>query len=104
MVYTRTIEKNNGLQVVEVRHIEKSRGAKILYPGSKVEFSLGKPEETVLTMMDGGERGHGYRLDSPEPVAKALGATAPDKAKAFGGVGRIQGSKVRVNWIDGLGV
>jgi len=108
MPATRSIESNDGKTVVELRQFGKIAVTKLLTVES-VTIDLGVPGDCALGVMEWFEPGSGITVLSVKPVAEAiLGAAArsvaSDNAKAFGQVDSLSGKKVRITYVDGVGV
>ena len=105
----RTIESNDGKQIVEVRHFQKVRAVKLLVDVESVTIELGLPGVVVLGALDNLEPGTGESVLFAKPIVEAVlrgGAqsVANSKVKEFWQVDSLSGKKVRITFIDGVGV
>lgn len=107
---SRKIESNDGKKVVEVRTFDKVRTVKLLSQVESVTIDLGAPGQLVLGALDEfvlpGVR---EAVLAAKPVAEAImGAAAQamtdDNSKALGQVDSLSGKKVRITYVDGVGV
>jgi hypothetical protein len=110
MAVNRTIEENDGKRVVELRHFETARSVKVLCEVEGVSIELGAPGVLLLAGLEAVAPGTSKTLLIAKPIAEAiLGAraqmVAEDAAtKAFARVDSLSGKKVRIVYVDGVGV
>jgi hypothetical protein len=106
----RTIEKNDGFRVVEVRHFENMGMVKLLVDAEEISLDLGPVREQIL-----GPRGLLVEDEAPVSLsAKSVGdaiLSAVDRpaaespgARAFGCANSLSGKTVRITYADGIGV
>lgn len=106
---SRTIESNDGKKIVEVRHFEAVRTAKLLADVESVTIELGIPGGMVLGALEYVNPGSGVAVLSAKPIAESIlknGAQAVvnSNARAFGQVDSLSGKQVRITFVDGVGV
>lgn len=110
LVVNRTIESNDGRKIVELRHFEQARTAKLLCEVEELTIDLGLPGVLILGVLDAYAPGSAETVLLAQPLAEALLASgsqalADDQAsKAFAHVDSLEGKKVRITFVDGVGV
>jgi hypothetical protein len=110
MALTRKIESNDGMRVVELRHIETCRSAKFLCDVENVSIDLGPQGTLLLGALEYAPPGTKVFVASVKPLAESMlklgtQVMATDKAaKAFGQIESLSGKKVRITYVDGVGV
>ncbi|HEV3167987.1 MAG TPA: hypothetical protein VGZ22_28555 [Isosphaeraceae bacterium] len=110
MAIDRTIESNDGKQIVELRHFVTSRNVKLLYDVESVTVDLGLPGVLVLGALESILPGTTEVVLSVKPIAESLlgyGAHAVGQSKATKAVAHVDtlsGKKVRITYVDGVGV
>ncbi|MCL4205662.1 MAG: hypothetical protein KJ000_24535 [Pirellulaceae bacterium] len=106
---TRTIESNDGQQIVEVREFGQVLMAKLLCE-TDVTIQLGVPGMLVLGTLEYIAPGSGTVLVAVKPVAEtllAIGAQAAiddEMTKVKMRADSLSGKKVRITYVDGEGV
>ena len=110
MVLTRHIESNDGKRVVELRHFETCRNVKLLCDVEGVVIELGLPGTLLLGAIGYLQPGAPAAIVSAQPIVESIletgaRAIANDQAlKAVAHVESISGKKVRITYVDGVGV
>lgn len=110
MAISRKIERNDGTRIVELRHFEACRNVKVLHEVEGVSIELGLPGYLVLVGLELYAPGTGSGAIVAKPAAEAiLGAGAQhvidsQTTKAFAHVDSLSGKKVRITYVDGVGV
>jgi hypothetical protein len=106
----RTVESNDGVRVVEVRHFENLGMVKLLVDAEEISLDLGSAREGIL-------KPRGLVVENEAPItlpAKQVGnailsaatrksAESPH-AQAFGCAHSLSGKTVRISYADGVGV
>jgi hypothetical protein len=109
MQVARTIESNDGHQIVELRHFQKVRMVKLLSEAD-VSIDLGAPGVVILGALDQYLPGTSGAFTAVKPIAERIlsigaKAVADDKAaKASAAVAALSGTKVRITFVDAKGV
>jgi len=110
MEVDRTVESNDGKRVVELRHFVTSRNVKLLCNVEGVTIDLGLPGVLLLGALETLQPGAGAVAVAAKPVAESLlglGAEAVARSrvtKAVAHVDTLSGKKVRITYVDGVGV
>jgi len=110
MAMNRTIEQNNGRRIVELRHFETARNVKLLSDVEDVTIELGAPGMLVLAALETFAPGAGQATLAAKPIAEAIlkgGAEVLAEnvaGKAFANIDSLSGKKVRITYVDGVGV
>lgn len=110
MQVDRTIESNDGRRVVELRHFVTSRNAKLLCDVEDASIDLGAPGALVLGAISYLKPEAGIAVTLAKPVADAIlrrGAREVARSqatRAFARVDSLSGKKVRIAYVDGVGV
>lgn len=110
MALTRKIESNNGSRVVELRHIETCRSLKFLCNVDNVAIELGPHGTLLLGALEFAQPGTNKVVAVAKPIVEAMlksGAQVMAKdqaAKAVGHIESLSGKKVRITYVDGVGV
>jgi hypothetical protein len=113
-VVNRTIEANNGKRVVELRHFEVCRNVKILAEVEDLQIDLGLPGDILLGAITAIQPEVGVTIgvvaEFAKPIAEGVlkaestAALKQHAAKTFAFVDTLAGKKVRITYVDGLGV
>lgn len=110
MALTRKIESNDGMRVVELRHIETCRSTKFLCDVESVSVDLGPPGDLLLEALEYIQPGTTVAVANVKPLVESIlklgtQVLAKDQAaKAFGQLDSLTGKKVRITYVDGVGV
>lgn len=110
MQIDRTIEKNDGKRVVELRHFVTSRNVKLLCDVGAVTIDLGPPGVLLLSALEYLQPGTIGAVALAKPIAeRILGSGAQEAAKseatkAVAQVNTLSGKRVRITYVDGVGV
>jgi hypothetical protein len=110
MQIDRTIEKNDGKQIVELRHFVNARNVKLLCNVERVTIDLGTPGTLLLGALEYLMPGTTEVVAGAKPIAEGiLGYGAQEAArsaatKAVAHVDALSGKKVRITYVDGVGV
>ena len=110
MKVDRTIESNDGRRVVELRHFVTSRNAKLLCDVEDATIDLGAPGALVLGAISYLKPEAGIAVTLAKPVAEAIlrhgakEAARSEATRAFAHVDSLSGKKVRIVYVDGVGV
>ncbi|HWE37189.1 MAG TPA: hypothetical protein VG406_11535 [Isosphaeraceae bacterium] len=106
----RTIEENDGRRVVELRHFARSRNVKLLCDVESVTIELGVRGTLLLGALDAILPGTAAAATAAKPIFEVLlgyGADAAARAGAATAVAHVdslQGKRVRIAYVDGVGV
>ena len=109
-VVDRHIESNDGKRVVEVRHFVSTRNVKVVSEVEQLKIDFGPAGTPILMALELYAPGSGAAFMSTTPVVEAIFGAAADvmlkdaTAKAVGRVDSLSGKKVRIVYVDGLGV
>lgn len=109
-IIDRKIESNDGKRIVELRHFTDARNVKLLADVEGSEIELGLPGQALLAGLEWLQPGLGSGALALKPVAESLLAkysqeVAKDRlAGAFGSVDSLAGKRIRITYVDGLGV
>jgi hypothetical protein len=110
MAIDRNIESNDGRKVVELRHFVAARNTKLLCNVEDVTIELGAPGKLLLTAIGYVKPEAVAVMVMVKPIALAILRTGRQEAaqseltKAFAYVDGLSGKKVRITYVDGLGV
>jgi len=110
MVIDRTIEVNDGRRIVELRHFVASRNVKLLCNVEDVSIDLGTPGVLLLGALEYLQPGATAMVATAKPIAETLlgyGAEAvarSEATKAVAHVDTLSGKKVRIVYVDDIGV
>lgn len=110
MVLNRTIESNDGRRIVELRHFEVCRSVKLLHEVEDVEIQLGPAGHLALAALhlhfpEVGTAVIGAKEAAETVLAAGAGPVAQSAAtKAFACVDSLSGKKIRITYVDGIGV
>ena len=110
MQVDRTVERNDGRRVVELRHFVTSRNVKLLCDVEDAAIDLGAPGVLLLGALAYLQPGAGLAVTAAKPVADAIlrrGAQEAARGKATRAVAHVDtlsGKTVRITYVDGLGV
>lgn len=106
----RTVEENDGKRLVELRHFEVARNAKLLCDVKDAQIDLGLPGVMVLGALARIKPGVASALTAAKPIADAIlrqqtqSHVDEQSAKAVAHVDSLQGKRVRIVYVDGIGV
>jgi hypothetical protein len=109
-VVDRRIESNDGKRVVEVRHFVEARNVKVVSEVEQLKIDFGPAGVPILVALELYAPGSGAAFATTTPVVEAVFGAAADvmlkdaTAKAFGRVDSLSGKKVRIVYVDGIGV
>lgn len=109
-VVDRHIESNDGKRVVEVRHFVSTRNVKVVSEVEQLKIDFGPAGTPILMALEWFAPGSGAAFMSTTPVVEAIFGAAADvmlkdaTAKAVGRVDSLSGKKVRIVYVDGVGV
>jgi hypothetical protein len=113
-VVNRKIEVNDGKRVVELRQFEACRNVKMLADVEDLQIDLGLPGQIMLGVITAVTPRFGAVIElampTVKPIAEAVLKTASaaalqeNAAKASAFVDTLSGKKVRIVYVDGLGV
>jgi hypothetical protein len=110
MQVDRLIESNDGRRIVELRHFVAARNAKLLCDVEEAEIDLGAPEALVLSVLSYLKPEAGIVVVLTKPIAdsvlrfKSQEKARVEAAKTFARVDSLSGKKVRIIYVDGVGV
>lgn len=110
MQIDRIIEKNDGKKIVELRHFVNARNVKVLCNVERVTIDLGTPGTLLLGALEYLQPGTTGVVSVAKPIAEGiLGYGAQEAAqseatKAVAHVESLSGKKVRITYVDGVGV
>jgi hypothetical protein len=110
MQVDRTIEENDGKRVVELRHFVASRNVKLLCDVESATIDLGAPGVLLLGALASFKPEAGAVVVAAKPVADAFlryGAqevAQRETSKAVARVDTLSGKRVRITYVDGVGV
>ena len=110
MAIDRTIERNDGKRIVESRTFVASRNVKLLCKVESLTISLGVQGTLLLGALDYLSPGTSAELLVVKPVAEAILSYGADEAarsqaaKAVVHVDSLSGKRVRITYVDGVGV
>jgi len=109
MVVNRTIEGNDGKRITELREFETVRCMKVLSEVASVDVGPLSPGMLVLGVLDLVDPGAGVAVAAvTKPLMEGFlqGAiqAGMDNYKAFAKVDSLSGKKVRIVYVDGVGV
>lgn len=110
MMLERTIEENDGEQIVELRHFVTARNAKVLAKVESVKIDLGIRGMLVLGGLEFVSPGSTEMLAVAKPVVEAILTPFSQRAvnarmvKAVGHVDSLSGKTIRIVYRDGMGV
>jgi hypothetical protein len=106
----RTIEENDGEQIIELRHFVSIRNIKVLAKLESVKIDLGLRGILVLGAIESVVPGTTQTLAMTQPLLEAVIGPFAQRAatdrmtKAVGHVDSLSGKKVRITYRDGMGV
>ena len=109
-VVDRHIESNDGKRVIEVRHFVSTRNVKVVSEVEQLKIDFGPAGTPILVALELYAPGSGAAFMSTTPVVEAIFGAAADvmlkdaTAKAVGRVDSLSGKKVRIVYVDGIGV
>lgn len=108
-IIRRTVESNDGVRIVEVRHFEKVRMLRIISESKDLEVDLGPPEQEILRSFGDAHHVGTRRVDARQAAQailrdgeKSLESCAA--ARAYVQVDSLSGKTARITYEDGLGV
>ena len=110
MAIDRSIERNDGKRIVEVRYFATSRNVKLLCSVESVTISLGTPGTLILGALEYVYPGTIQTLATVRPVAEAIlsygaeDAARSEATRAVAHVNSLSGKKVRITYVNGIGV
>jgi hypothetical protein len=105
----RTIEKNDGNTIVEVRHYKVVRNVQVDRKVEEVSWDFGAPGDLALTCLESVLPGTTTVLGTVQPFAKKFVKSSyewqlDEQAKVRGMVDSLSGKKVRLTFENGKGV
>ena len=110
MAIDRTIEKNDGKTVVELRRFVTSRNVKLLCDVESVTIDLGLPGTLILGGLESVYPGTTEALATVAPIVENLvGQVSREEVrnkatKAVAHVDSLSGKSIRITYVDGVGV
>lgn len=110
LVYTRTVESNDGYRVTEVRQYDGHRVVALRVGAADFSIDIGPPDQPVLEALPGFDSRELSRVEDVKPVIQAVvkgdarAIAADPNTRVLGQRGPLQGKKVRLTWADGKGV
>ncbi len=110
MAIDRTVEVNDGKRVVELRHFVTSRNVKLLCDVEGVSIELGAPGVLLLGALEYVQPGTTAAVATAKPIAEALlgyggqAVARSNATRAVAHVDSLSGKKVRITFVDGVGV
>ena len=105
----RTIEKNDGDTIVEVRHYKTIRSSVVTAEVEEVKFEFGTPGSFALDCLNFVQPGSSVVFETIQPLAvyfakNAYQSQLDEYATVRGAVDSLSGKKVRITFTNGVGV